>query len=118
MCFRPNTVVKKREIACPNCQKMNPLPLAIESTISDLMADESAKAILEKHCAVVTSDPRFKMAMKGTLKQIVPLSNGKLTIAMIKLVAEDLAQLPVTKECKFCGEIIPQMEEIQAQAKK
>ena len=47
MCFRPINV-KKREIACPECNKMNPLPLTIESPAGDIMADENGKAILEK----------------------------------------------------------------------
>ncbi len=106
MCFRPITA-KRREVACPKCKKMNPLPLSIESAVSEIVANESAKAILEKHCSVLTSDPRFKTAMGMTLKQIRPMSGGKLTQAMIESVAGDLAQLPVTNECKFCGEALP-----------
>ena len=87
---------------------MNPLPLSIESTISQIVANESAKAILEKHCSIITSDPRLKSAIGMTLKQIRPMSGGKLTQEMIDVVAGELAQLPVTKECKFCGEALPQ----------
>ena len=97
----------KREVACPKCKEMNPLPLSVESTISEIMDNENGKAILEKHCSVITSDPRFKMALGMTLKQIKPMSAGKVTQAMIGLVAQDLAQLPVEKECKFCGEPLP-----------
>ena len=107
MCFRPTAPVKKREIACPACNKMNPLPLSTESAISDLFGDERAKAILEKHCSVLLNHPQLKMVMGRTLKQVVPLSQGKLTIAMIQLVAEDLALLPVKKECQFCGGSLP-----------
>ncbi|MFH0728707.1 MAG: hypothetical protein V2B19_20530 [Pseudomonadota bacterium] len=107
MCFRPASAAKKRQVACPKCKKMNPLPLAVESTISEIMENENGKAILEKHCSAMTGDPRFKMAKGMTLKQIKPMSGGKITLEMIELVAKDLAQLPVTKECKFCGEILP-----------
>ena len=104
MCFRPLT--PRKEIQCPKCSKMNPLPLSIESPISHIVADESAKAILEKHCSSIISDPRLKSAVGMTLKQIKPMSGGRLTQEMIDLVAEELAQLP--KVCKFCGEALPQ----------
>ena len=107
MCFRPGSVAKKRQIACPKCKKMNPLPLSVDSTVGDIMENENGKAILEKHCSVMTSDPRFAIAKRMTLAQIKPMSGGKVTKTMIQLVAEDLAQLPVKKECMFCGEILP-----------
>ena len=107
MCFRPTTAIKKREVACPKCTKMNPLPLSIDSNLSELMGNEHSKAILEKHCLAITTDPRLKMAMGMTLKQIMPLSQGKLTSAMIELVTADLVQLPDTKSCSSCGETLP-----------
>jgi hypothetical protein len=106
MCFRPVKVIK-REVECPACKKMNPLPLSIDSTISEIMSTEDGKAIIEKHCSVMTSNPQFKMAMRMTLKQVKPMSRGKVTQEMIELVAHDLAQLPVKNECKFCGESLP-----------
>lgn len=107
MCFRPATAIKKREIACPKCGKMNPLPLSMDSNLSELMGNEASKAILEKHCQTMTADPRLKMAMGMTLKQIMPLSQGKLTQAMIDHVATELAQLTDTKSCASCGETLP-----------
>ncbi len=107
MCFRPTTAIKKREIACPRCNTMNPLPLSIDSNMFELMGNESSKAILVKHCQAMTADPRFKMAMGMTLKQIMPMSQGKVTQAMIDLVAADLAQLTDTKSCASCGETLP-----------
>lgn len=103
MCFRPLSVGKKREIACPSCEKMNPLPISIESAMSDIMANEAAKAIMEKHCSVMTNDPRFKKAMGMTLKQIKPMSAGKITIDMINTVAQELDALPKPDKCQFCG---------------
>jgi len=107
MCFRPTTAIKKREIACPKCNKMNPLPLSIDSNLTELMGNTGSKAILEKHCQAMTADPRIKMAMGMTLKQIMPLSQGKLTPAQIELIAADLAQLTDTKSCASCGETLP-----------
>lgn len=107
MCFRPTTAIKKREVACPKCEKMNPLPLSNDSNLSELMGNEHSKAILEKHCQAVTTDPRLKMAMGMTLRQIMPLSQGKLTQAMIELVTTDLSQMSDTKTCASCGETLP-----------
>ena len=105
MCFRP-IMVKKKDVQCSKCKKMNPLPLSIESTVMDITDDENGKAIFEKHCSVLKSHPQFKAAMRMTLKQIKPMSMGRLTQEMIDLVANDLAQLPVKNECKFCGEYL------------
>ncbi len=107
MCFRPATAMKKREIACPKCSKMNPVPLSIDSSLSELMGNENSKAILENHCQAMTADPRLKMAMAMTLKQIMPLSQGKLTQAMLDMVAADLVQITDTKSCASCGETLP-----------
>ncbi len=69
------------------------MAVTVESKISVLLADEGAKAILEKHCPGMTSDPRLKMAMGMTLKQIMPLSQGRITLSKIEAISEDLAKL-------------------------
>ncbi|MBI5594319.1 MAG: hypothetical protein HY881_28045 [Deltaproteobacteria bacterium] len=65
----------------------------IESPISVFLADDRIKAIIEKHCPGMTSDPRLKMAMGMTLKQIMPLSQGRITMSNIEAISEDLAKL-------------------------
>ncbi|WP_155321896.1 hypothetical protein [Desulfosarcina ovata] len=67
------------------------------------MENERGKAIIENYCAAVLADPRFKTAMGMTLKQIRPMSGGKVTQDMIKGVSQDLAELPKPK-CNSCGE--------------
>jgi hypothetical protein len=69
------------------------MALTAESTIAVLLGNESAKAIIEKHLPGMTSDPRLKMAMGMTLKQIMPLSQGKITIGKVEAISEDLAKL-------------------------
>jgi para-nitrobenzyl esterase len=69
------------------------MALTAESTIGALLANESAKAIIEKHLPGMTSDPRLKMAMGMTLKQIMPLSQGKITLSKIEAISVDLAAL-------------------------
>lgn len=65
----------------------------VESPMAVLLADDSIKIILEKHCPGMTSDPRMKMARAMTLKQIMPLSQGRITTSKIEAISEDLAKL-------------------------
>jgi para-nitrobenzyl esterase len=69
------------------------MAVTAESKIGVLLADEQAKAIIEKHLPGMTSDPRLKMAMGMTLKQIMPLSQGKITLGKIEAISEDLTKL-------------------------
>lgn len=69
------------------------MAVTAESKIAVLLADEQAKAIIEKHLPGMTSDPRLKMAMGMTLKQIMPMSQGKITLSKIDAISEDLAKL-------------------------
>jgi hypothetical protein len=69
------------------------MALTIDSTIGTLLNNQQAKEILDKHCPGMTSDPRLKMAMGMTLKQIMPLSRGKLTLSQIDAVKEELEKL-------------------------
>jgi hypothetical protein len=106
MCFRPTVAVKKT-VKCPKCGEANPLPLSIDTPMKDILENDASKTIFEKHCKEVLADPRFKKALGMTLKQIKPLSAGKVTQDMILAVAEELSQLPKPK-CKSCGEVIVQ----------
>jgi hypothetical protein len=54
----------------------------------------------------MTSDPRFKGAMGMTLKQVRPMSQGKITQEIYDTVAKELAELP-RPGCRKCGEALP-----------
>jgi hypothetical protein len=41
----------------------------------------------------MSSDPRIQMAMGMTLKQIMPLSQGRITTDVIEAISADLAKL-------------------------
>jgi hypothetical protein len=69
------------------------MALTNESKLSELLKDERAKAILDKHLPGMRDDPRIKMAMGMTLKQMMPLSQGKITSAKIDAIGEDLKAL-------------------------
>jgi hypothetical protein len=82
---------------------MNSLPLSVESALSEIWANESAKSILEKYCSAMTSDPRFKSAMNMTLNRSGHVA-GKITPDIYDLLQAD--QLPKAG-CKNCGEALP-----------
>jgi len=69
------------------------MTLTIESTISALLADERAKAILDRHCPGMSSDSQLKIAMGMTLKQVMPFSQGRITPDVIDAISVDLAAL-------------------------
>ncbi len=110
MCFRPGRAVKKRQVMCPKCKTMNPLPLSVESALSEIMENEDGKAILEKHVAVMLADPRFPKVKSMNLKMVKPFSGGKITQKMVNLVAEELSQLPWDNVCTSCGETLPEVK--------
>jgi hypothetical protein len=69
------------------------MALTIESALSELLANESVKAILDRHCPGLSGDSRIKMAMGMTLKQVMPFSQGQITAAAVEAIAADLAKL-------------------------
>ncbi len=69
------------------------MALTVESKISALLDDERGKAVLERHCPELLTDPRIKLAMGMTLAQIIPFSGGRITQQTIEAISQDLAQL-------------------------
>ncbi len=69
------------------------MALTIDSKLEDLLADEKAKAILEKHIPGISSHPQLAMAKGFSLKAIAPMSGGLLTQDTLVVIAEDLANI-------------------------
>jgi hypothetical protein len=69
------------------------MALTVESKLSALLADKGAKEIIDKRCPGMSKDPRIRMAMGMTLKQIVPLSQGRITSEIIDMISKDLAEI-------------------------
>ncbi len=69
------------------------MTLTINSTIGDLLADEKAKAILDKHISDFSDNSQIVMAKGFTLQFIAPMSQGKVTPDVIKAIEEDLSKL-------------------------
>lgn len=68
-------------------------PLSIESTLEQLMGDERATAILEKHFPGMMDAPQLSMAMGLSLEQIASFAPGVFTAAALQEVDQELAQL-------------------------
>ena len=57
------------------------------------MADERAKAILEKHQPGATSHPQIGQVMGMTLKQVASYSQGEISDETLKAIDEELSKL-------------------------
>ncbi len=68
-------------------------PLSANSTIRELLADEKAKAIVEKHQPDFSSHPQIGQAMSMSLKQVASYSQGEITDETLKAIDEDLSKL-------------------------
>ncbi len=69
------------------------MAFSIDSTLGELLADEEAKTILEKHIPGSTSHPQIGQVMNMTLKQAASHSQGQVTDETLKAIAEDLSKL-------------------------
>ncbi|MFN3352842.1 MAG: hypothetical protein ACK4Z5_04465 [Brevundimonas sp.] len=67
--------------------------LTIDSPIRDLLANEAAAAVLEKHMPGVAQHPARAQFEAMTLKQVQPFSQGMITDAMIEAIDADLKAL-------------------------
>jgi len=69
---------------------------SINSTIRDLLNDERAKAIVEKHLPGISTHPQIGMAMYMTLKQVSyypEAAQAGLTKEKLQAIDEDLQKL-------------------------
>ena len=69
------------------------MALSVDSTLGDILADEKAKAVLEKHMPGVSTHPQLAMAKGMTLKQIAGMSQGQISQATIDAINTDLAAI-------------------------
>ena len=65
------------------------MAISIDSTIKELLDDEKAKPVLERHVPQLISHPQLSMAKGMTLKQVAPMSQGMLTDDMVKAIDKD-----------------------------
>ncbi len=73
-----------------------PLELGISSPLKELLNNEEAKAILEKHLGEMMQSPQLGMAMDFSLEQIAAFAPDILTEEKLKELDEDLGNLQYT----------------------
>lgn len=66
----------------------------IESSIEALENDAATKAVLEKHLPGLAEHPAYSQFKGMTLRQVAPLSGGKITDEIIAAIDADLKALP------------------------
>jgi hypothetical protein len=65
----------------------------IHSTIRQLLADERAKAVIEKHILGATTHPQLPEALHMTLGEVATYPESGLTPEKLRALVEDLAKL-------------------------
>jgi hypothetical protein len=65
----------------------------VYSTIRQLLANEQAKALFEKHIPGATTHPRLPEALDMTLSEVSMYPESGLTPEKLRLLLEDLAKL-------------------------
>lgn len=67
--------------------------LTVESPIEALMADERAKAVVDKHLPGIDQHPSYEDFKSLSLKSLAPFSQGLITEDVLAKIATDLAAI-------------------------
>jgi hypothetical protein len=66
----------------------------IYSTIREIMANEQAKAVIEKHIPGASTHPQLPMALSMSLGEVAGYAESGLTPQKLSELLADLAKLP------------------------
>ena len=69
------------------------MPFSASSTIRDLLADERARAVVEKHLPGASKHPDLPQAMYMSLREVSYYPESGLTPAKLKQIDEELKQI-------------------------
>ncbi|HNR97657.1 MAG: hypothetical protein BWY10_01050 [Chloroflexi bacterium ADurb.Bin180] len=69
------------------------MAFSINSKLGDLIANEQAKAVLEKHLPGMSTHPQLAMAKGMTLKMIAAFPQAGLSPDKLKAIDEDLQKI-------------------------
>ena len=69
------------------------MAFSVNSKIREIIADERAKAVLDKHMPGASTHPQLYMAMDMTLKQVSWYPESGLTSAKLQALVADLEAL-------------------------
>ena len=67
--------------------------LSTQSKVGDLLANDTAKAILEKHMPGISNHPQIGMAKMMSLQAVANFSGGLITKEMLEAADAELAAL-------------------------
>ncbi len=70
------------------------MPYSLNSTVRELLNDEAARAVVEKHLPGAAKHPDLPMAMHMSLREVSYYPESGLTPAKLKQIEEELKQLP------------------------
>ncbi|WP_423605622.1 hypothetical protein [Sphingomonas sp. MS122] len=70
-----------------------PAKFTLDTPIGELLANEQAKAVLDKDLPGLTQLPQLEMIKGLSLKQLQPYSDGKLTDELLAKTEADLAAI-------------------------
>lgn len=69
------------------------MSFSINSTVRQIMADERARAVVEKHLPGASRHPDLPQAMHMTLREVSYYPESGLTPEKLKAIDEDLQQI-------------------------
>jgi len=65
--------------------------LSLDSTVKELLANEAARAILDRHVPGFTSNPQISFAQSFTLTQVAGFDKQAFNEDVLRAIAADLA---------------------------
>ena len=69
------------------------MPFSADSKIGELLANEKAKAILEKHLPGMSTHPQIGMAKGMSLKMIAAFPQSGITPDKLKAIVDELSKI-------------------------
>ena len=69
------------------------MAFSVDSKLKDLLADESAQAVLRKHFPGRGNDPRIQEVLYYTLRQIAAYPEAGISQKVLQAIDEDLKAL-------------------------
>jgi hypothetical protein len=76
----------------------SPTPLSLDSSIETICATPAGKDVLDRDMPGLTARPEFAMFKAMTLKQLQPMSQGRITNAVLAKVQSDLRAVNMMAE--------------------
>lgn len=70
------------------------MPFTLNSTVSEIMANPQARAVLDKHIPGASTHPQLSEAMYMSIREVSMYPQSGLTREKLQALMDDLAQIP------------------------